>query len=390
MYLVGIDISKFKHDCFIATEDGQVIKDSFSFNNDYRGFNELLQVLNSLDKSKEIRIGLEATGHYGSNLKIFLHDNDFSFMEINPVLSERYRQVASLRKTKTDKIDARIISNLLLVLDYKTFTLKSYHILALKSLTRLRIRLIEARTKHKVRLQNLMDLTFPEFFSLFTDPFGSTSMYLLANYPSSKKLSETDFDSLCKKVSTISRNKFSRAKLEKLIKLSKSTVGNSNEVFELQIISTINMINIHNQEIDNIENKIISIMNEYSFKTQTIPGISVISAASIVSEFGDFSLFSSPEKMLSFAGLEPSIYQSGTQKFTGRMVKRGSPYLRYVLMNVSSFIIHYNFVFYDYYKKKRDEGKKHRVALSHVAKKLVRVIYHLEKNNQSFDSLLLK
>ncbi len=188
MYLVGIDISKFKHDCFIATETGQVIKDSFSFQNDYREFNELLNILNTLDKSQEIRIGLEATGHYGSKLKIFLHDNGFTFMEFNPVLSERYRQVSSLRKTKTDKIDARIISKLLLALDYKTYTLKSYHILSLKSLTRLKFRLIEARTKHKVRLQNLMNLTFPEYFSIFTSPFGPVSIYLLTNYPTAKKL----------------------------------------------------------------------------------------------------------------------------------------------------------------------------------------------------------
>lgn len=390
MYLVGIDISKYKHDCFIATETGHVIKDSFSFQNDYRGFNELLKILKSLDKSQEIRIGLEATGHYGSNLKIFLHDNGFSFMELNPVISERYRQVSSLRKTKTDKIDARLISKLLLVLDYKTYTLKSYHILSLKSLTRLRFRLIEARTKHKVRLQNLMDLTFPEYFQLFTSPFGPVSMYILTNYPTPKKLSEANFDSLLENVSKLSRNRFSRVKLEKLIELSKSTIGNYNELYELQILSTINMINIHNKEIEKIENEIYNIMNTYHFKTQTIPGVGVISAAMIVSEFGDFSLFSSPQKMLSYAGLEPAVYESGTQKHTGRMVKRGSPYLRYIIMNVSNYVIHYNSTFYDYYKKKQNEGKPYRVCLSHVAKKLIRVIYHLEKNNIDFNKDLLK
>jgi len=161
MYLVGIDLSKFKHDCFIATQSGSVITNTFTFLNDFRGFNQLLAVLSSLDHSKEIRIGLEATRHYGSNLKIFLHDNGYSFMEFNPLLSERYRQASSLRKTKTDKIDAKIISKLLLVLDYKPHSLKLYHILSLKSLVRLRYRLVEAKTKHKVRLQNVLDLTFP-------------------------------------------------------------------------------------------------------------------------------------------------------------------------------------------------------------------------------------
>ena len=128
MYLVGIDISKYKHDCFIATETGEVIKNSFSFANNHQGFNELLTVLKSLDQTQEIRIGLEATGHYGNNLKIFLYDNNFSFMEFNPVLSERFRQVTSLRKTKTDKLDAHLISKMLLTYDYKTYSLSLIHI----------------------------------------------------------------------------------------------------------------------------------------------------------------------------------------------------------------------------------------------------------------------
>ena len=234
MYIVGIDISKFKHDCFIATETGQVVKDSFSFKNDCNGFNDFLSVLKSLDNTQEIRIGLEATGHYGSNLKIFLHDNGFSFMEINPVFSERFRQETTLRKTKTDKIDAKLIASYILTHEYKTYTLKSYHILALKSLTRLRFRLIQARTKHKVRLQNIMDLTFPEYFSMFTDPFGSVSTYLLNNYPSAEKLSKTNFEALYTEISRISRNRFAKSKLEKLILLAKNTIGKSNDIYELE------------------------------------------------------------------------------------------------------------------------------------------------------------
>ena len=390
MYIVGIDISKFKHDCFIATETGQVVKDSFSFKNDCNGFNDFLNVLKSLDNTQEIRIGLEATGHYGSNLKIFLHDNNYSFMEINPVFSERFRQETTLRKTKTDKIDAKLIASYILTHEYKTYSLKSYHILSLKSLTRLRFRLIQARTKHKVRLQNIMDLTFPEYFSMFTDPFGSVSTYLLNNYPSAEKLTKANFEALYSEISRISRSRFTKSKFEKLISLAKNTIGKSNDVYELEIISTMKMITIINEEINTIENKIESIMNQYQFKTQTIPGIGIISAATIVSEFGDFSFFNSPGQMLSFAGLEPAVYQSGTQKFTGKMVKRGSPYLRYILMNVSTYIIKYDLTFYNYYHKKRDSGKAHRVALTHVAKKLIRVIYHLEKTNSVYNSSLLK
>ena len=122
----------------------------------------------------------------------------------------------------------------------------------------------------------------------------------------------------------------------------------------------------------------------------TIPGLGEISAATILSEYGDINNFSSPNKMLAFAGLEPSIIQSGTIENNGKMVKHGSGHLRYSIMNTAMIILIYSPKFYDYYLKKRSEGKCHRVALSHVCKKLLRVIYTLEKNNINFDTSLLK
>jgi transposase len=157
---------------------------------------------------------------------------------------------------------------------------------------------------------------------------------------------------------------------------AKSTIGKSNENYELELLSLIHLITEYDEEIERIENQIEAIMNQYDFKILSIPGIGIQSAAVIISEYGDFSLFSGPSQMLSFAGLEPSISQSGTQSFNGHMVKRGSSHLRCALMNISSTIVKYNIVFSEYYWKKRNEGKYHRVALSHVAKKLLRIIYH--------------
>lgn len=106
-YFIGIDLAKYKHDCFIMDENGEAIRDSFSFNNDKEGFNTLLNVLNSLDSNQEKRIGFESTGHYGSNLKIFLERNGYSFMEFNPLLVHRHFKCETLRRTKNDKVDAR-------------------------------------------------------------------------------------------------------------------------------------------------------------------------------------------------------------------------------------------------------------------------------------------
>lgn len=390
MYLIGIDISKFKHDCFIATETGLVIKDSFSFDNNQEGFKKFLNVLLSLDQTQEIRIGLEATGHYGTNLKLFLHENNFSFIEFNPVLSERYRQVSSLRKTKNDKIDAKLISKMLLSYDYKTNSSISYHILKLKSLTRFRKRLVKNRTVFKERLINILDIAFPEYSKHFTQVWGKVSFYILKNYPTAKDIANINVEEVMTTIHSLSKGHYSMIKLMKLIEAAKTSIGFKNDHHVLELQLTINMIEQLDSSIDKIENEIIEIMNQYNFKTATIPGIGIISAASIVSEFEDFSKFQNPNQLLSFAGLEPAIYQSGTQQTYGHMVKRGSSYLRETIMNIIPYVMAYNSVFYEYYRKKKNEGKHHRVALTHLAKKLIRIIYHLETNNISFDSSKIK
>ena len=390
MYLIGIDISKFKHDCFIATETGLVIKDSFSFDNNQEGFKKFLSVLLSLDQTQEIRIGLEATGHYGTNLKLFLHENNFSFIEFNPVLSERYRQVSSLRKTKNDKIDAKLISKMLLSYDYKTNSSISYHILKLKSLTRFRKRLVKNRTVFKERLINMLDIAFPEYSKHFTQVWGKVSFYILKNYPTAKDIANINVEEVMTTIHSLSKGHYSMIKLMKLIETAKTSIGFKNDYHVLELQLTINMIEQLDSSIDKIENEIIEIMNQYNFKTATIPGIGIISAASIVSEYEDFSKFQNPNQLLSFAGLEPAIYQSGTQQTYGHMVKRGSSYLRETIMNIIPYVMAYNSVFYEYYRKKKSEGKHHRVALTHLAKKLIRIIYHLETNNISFDSSKIK
>ncbi len=119
----------------------------------------------------------------------------------------------------------------------------------------------------------------------------------------------------------------------------------------------------------------------------TIPGISFRMAAMIQAEIGDFNRFSSPDKILAFAGLSPTTYQSGNFiSSKAKMDKRGSRYLRYALFISAQYVSMWCPVFKDYYQKKRDEGKHYFVALSHVAKKLIRIICHLQKTGESFQN----
>ena len=195
-----------------------------------------------------------------------------------------------------------------------------------------------------------------------------------------------DYESLRK----ISHGKFTYAKFAQLKELAKNSIGRHDENTDLLISTYVSIINNFNEKIDPIDKQISTIIKELNPRMLSIPGLGEISAATILSEYGDIKNFSNPNKMLAFAGLDPSINQSGTLESNGKMVKHGSGHLRYSIMNISMTILRYSPTFYGYYLKKHSEGKCHRVALSHVSKKLIRVIHTLEKNDIDFDPSLLK
>lgn len=384
MYYVGIDVSKYKHDCFVVSSDGEIICDPFSFDNDRDGFQALLSMLSSLGDPSDIRIGFESTAHYTLNLKLFLENAHYSFMEFNPVLLSKFNKSQTLRRTKTDAIDCAAIARWLMTVEYKPHPVGFYHAYSLKSLTRLRDSLIRQRSFYLVKITNVLDHTFPEFKPFFGNKFSKTALYLLENYGNADKMSRMNSQSY-ENLRRISRGKFSPRKFLELKSLAATTVGESNEIFGLQLSSLLSLYKLSVTEIESLEQKITDLILEINPRSLSIPGIGPLSAAVIYAEFGDVSKFASPQKMLSFAGLEPGYYQSGTSAHGGHMVKRGSSHLRFTLMNLCIPLIQHNIVFAEYYAKKRAEGKPHRVACSHLVKKLIRIIYTLETKGFDFD-----
>lgn len=187
MNYIGIDISKYKHDCFIMTDLGEVINEGFSFTNNAEGFVVLQKEL-ELCKEGDIQIGFEATGNYGINLKLFLERNGYDYMEINPLLIKEYIKSQTLRRTKTDKLDAKAIAGYLLEKGYRPNQTSFYQKFALKQLTRLRSNLVSQRSVYLVQLTNVLDCIFPEFKPLFSNKFSVTALYILENYPSAEAI----------------------------------------------------------------------------------------------------------------------------------------------------------------------------------------------------------
>ena len=383
MYYIGIDISKFKHDCAVIDDAGDVVTPSWSFANDLEGFLQFKALLDSL--GTETKIGLESTGHYGMNLKLFLEADGFSFMEFNPLLINRFVKSKSLRKTKTDAIDCEMIARYLMTVEYKPYPPSFYHIEKLKSLTRFRDNLVRQRSRQLVELTNILDKVFPEFKPFFSGKFTVTALHILSEYSSPEKIANMNSRSY-EPLRKLSRGRFSTTHFAKLKLLAKNTVGHPTDFLLQEMDIVLELYSQLDSKVDETESLIRECVSEIDPPMLTVPGIGVDSAAVILAEFGDFSKFQNPSQMLSFAGMESGYFQSGTSESTGKMVKHGSSFLRYALINCTQTVINYEPTFAQYYAKKRAEGKPYRVALTHTAKKLIRVIFTLQTRNITYDS----
>ena len=389
MYFIGIDISKYKHDCCIISAADQKIVSKVTIKNNKAGFDELLTIINSLSNPEDIRIGFESTAHYALNLELFLESSLLTFMEVNPVLISEYKKSKTLRRTKTDSVDCESIARWLMTVEYKPHSKGFYHAYSLKSLTRLRDKLIRQRSFYLIKITNVLDHTFPEFKPFFNERLSKTALYLLENYGSAEKMARMNSASY-EKLRSLSRGKFSPQQFLRLKELAANTVGVNNSIFDLELNSLLSLYKSLVKEINTIEKEINKLIEEVHPHYMSVPGIGPLSAAVIYSEYGDISNFTNPGQMLAFAGIEPGINESGTESHGGKMVKRGSSQLRYTLINCCLPLIRFDMTFATYYAKKRGEGKPHRVAITHVAKKLIRVIYALERQDIDFNAQKLR
>ena len=382
----GIDVASEKHNCCVLDEKEHVMCE-FSFTNDQTGFSKLLHYLNypSIPEGTKKHIGLEATGVYGENLTEFLRRNGFEVTTFNPLTVKKQLTATTLRKTKTDKSDAKFIAVMLARGNYKPDAPTLYHISELKSLSRRRFLLVKKRSGAKNVAKSLIVKLFPEYLKLFTDTFGATSMALLSKYPSAKDISSCRRASLAKLLASSSRGRFGVDKAEAIIDLAKNSIGKYSRADAIALSMALEEITFYSGQIERLEHEIRLVFQEHPSPVLSIPGIGEVIGAMIVSEIGNIERFSNPNKLLAYAGLEPSIYQSG--KFTpssGSMVKRGSSFLRWALMMAARLVPRFSLTFGAYLHKKTSEGKHFNVATSHVAKKLVRVIFSLLKNNSLF------
>ena len=387
MIYVGIDVAKDKHDCFITNSDGEVLFKAFTIKNNLDGFDELYQKIESvMEDASKVKVGLEATGHYSYNLLGYLLDKGLATFVINPLHTNLYRKSLSLRQTKTDKVDARTIASMLMSdVNLKSYSDISYHNEELKSLTRYRFDKVKERAKLKSSVSRLVCILFPELEKLVPTLHMASVYAMLSEFPGAKQVADAHLTRLTNLLSESSKGRYGKETAIAFRNAARTSIGSNMPAKSLELKHTIKLIRELTSDIDEIEHEIKLIMDEINSPILSIPGINYRMGAMIIAEIGDFNRFDSPDKILAYAGLSPSTYQSGQLDGAySHMEKRGSRYLRYALYNAAKYVCHWDPTFAEYLAKKRAEGKHYNVAISHAVKKLVRVIYHLEKTNQQY------
>lgn len=395
--VVGIDVAKdFSYFAMIGP-DNKLIGKQFRVNHTLEELEDVVKRMKEVEtrlKSQCVLI-MESTGHYSSILFNFFHRSNFEVYMVNPLQTNSIKNL-QVRKVKNDKIDAYRIAMLFKLGELRPYLPPREDLAKIKVLCRHYYKLVDDSVMYKNDLIALVDQIFPGYEKIFSDITSLSSLYVLENYSSPKKLLNADKDELIANLTSRGKRGLDWAskKTDALISMAKSALELKSVPItaEIALKSCIAMLKAFYEQIKHIENEIIALSNDVEEikLVDSITGIGPISAATIVSEIRDFQNFPSAKKLVAFCGIDPAVMESG--KFKGSKVKiskRGSRFLRRVLYiaalaNIKQYNGKYiNPVLAEYYQAKI-QSKPKKVALMSVMHKLVNYIFAVLRDKKPF------
>jgi transposase len=385
MYYCGIDVAKRKHVIALLDEKGQLVQRPFTIENTRAGFDQLLQALKAL--GGPVLIGLEATGHYWWALYDDLTHHEYPVVVLNALQVHAFRK-SGVRKVKSDRTDAVWIGEFLRFSQPEPAKPTTAVFLQLKDLSRFRYHLSDQMGDAKRKLLSVLDRIFPEYETLFSSVFLTTSRQLLAQAASAQELADFDLHELTDLLHTASRGRFDRAKAEALQTLAKQSVGVRflADAAQLQVRCLLAQMDLLEEQRQRVDDALAQLMDQVPQHLTSLPGVGPTTGAALLAEIGDIQRFDAPEKLVAYAGIDATVYQTG--QFEARqmhMSKRGSPYLRHALWQAASMAIMHDDELRAYYDRKRKEGKAHGTALGAVCRKLITRVYLVLKENRPYE-----
>ena len=387
MYIVGIDIGKNHHEASIVSPEGKQIGRSLRFATTHKGADSLMSFIFKNIGNSPCVFGLEATGHYWYPIYSFLKAKGYTIYVINPIQSDSLRKMY-IRQTQNDSIDSFLIAEVIRFGQFGTTSMADENILAMRQLCRYRDSLISSRTEIKLRIGTIMEQIFPEYEKQFSSLWVSTSMGILEKYLTPENIENAPIDELFEIIKDKSHNRLTRAKAISIKEAAADTFGIkiAQDAFSFQLKQLIDRMNFHDKQIEALDIEIMKYYEQFDCYLHTIPGIGIIGAATILAEIGDISRFKNSSSLIAFAGIDPTVRQSGEFNSThNHMSKRGSPYLRHAIFLAATTCSFHNSPLNAYYKKKRDQGKHHLTATGAVARKLTTVIYAVLRDSKPYE-----
>ena len=387
MYIVGIDIGKNHHEASIVSPEGKQIGRSLRFATTHKGADSLMSFIFKNIGNSPCVFGMEATGHYWYPIYSFLKAKGYTICVINPIQSDSLRKMY-IRQTKNDSIDSFLIAEVIRFGQFGTTSMADENILAMRQLCRYRDSVISSRTEIKLRIGTIMEQIFPEYEKQFSSLWVSTSMGILEKYLTPENIENAPIDELFEIIKDKSHNKLTMKKAISIREAAADTFGIkiAQDAFSFQLKQLIDRMNFLDKQIEALDCQILEYYEKFDCYLHTIPGIGMIAAAAILAEIGDINRFKSSSALVAFAGIDPTVRQSGEFSSThNHMSKRGSPYLRHAIFLAATTCSFHNSPLNAYYKKKREQGKHHLTATGAVARKLTTVIYAVLRDGKPYE-----
>lgn len=385
MLFVGIDIAKRNHEASVIAQDGSVVRKPMRFANSQAGYNKFMDMIRSLNAP--VVFGMEATGHYWLTLYTHLRNDGYTVHVINPIQSDALRGMY-IRKTKNDSIDSVIIADVIRFGRYCETSVEPGDLQAMRELCRQRFYIIDMASDLKRKVIALLDQVFPEYEKLFSDTFGASSMEILSQYTTPEEMLSVSSQQLAEILEKASRGRLGAEKAVEIQNTARNSFGivMASSSFSLIIRQYIEQIRSLEASVDIFDAEIARLLSGFDTQLTTITGIGPTLAAVILAEIGgDIRRFSSPAKLAAYAGVDPTVKQSGD--FSGsrmKMSKRGSPYLRRAIWLASTVAAFKDPAIHALYERKRAEGKDHMTVIGHVCRKMISIIFAVLRDNSPY------
>lgn len=385
MLYIGIDIAKRSHTALALQDDRHPLWSDFEFANDRDGFESLLVRLVAPDD--QVLVGLEATSIYWLPLFAFLSEHEIDVVVFNPLQIHAYRK-SGIRKRKDDRIDAFWIADYMRIGNQQSARQFAPDLLQLRELTRFRGGLTNQIGSVKKQVIGILDRIFPEYETLFSNIFIQSSRQLLAEAVAPAEFADFDLDELTALLQSASRGRFGSDKATQIQVTASRSIGVAclADALRVQIRCLLAQLNLLEEQRVCIDTEIAHFMSHIEQHITTIPGIGPVTGATIIAEIADIHRFDTPSQLVAFAGIDPSVYQSGSFQATQtRMSKRGSPYLRHALWQAATVAVRFDPQLKAYYERRRAEGKHRNVILGAISRRLLNRIFVILKENRPYE-----